>query len=36
MVKGSRNAEAARKFLTYLADKQADETFAKFGFSVID
>lgn len=36
VVKDSRNADAARKFLTYLADKQADETFAKFGFSVID
>lgn len=36
VVKDSRNAQAARKFLTYLADKQADETFRKFGFSVID
>ncbi len=32
----SRNKEAARKFLTHLASPQADETFAKFGFSVID
>lgn len=36
VVKDSRNAQAARKFLSYLADKQADETFLKFGFSVID
>jgi molybdate transport system substrate-binding protein len=36
VVKDSRNADAARKFLTYLAEKTADETFAKFGFSVID
>lgn len=31
----SRNPEAARKFLTYLADKKAGETFVRFGFSVI-
>jgi len=36
VVKDSRNAEAAGKFLIYLADKKADETFAKFGFSVIE
>jgi molybdate transport system substrate-binding protein len=36
VVSDSRNKEAARKFLSYLAGKQADETFAKFGFSVID
>lgn len=36
VLKDSRNADAARKLLVYLADKQADETFAKFGFSVID
>ncbi|MEO5916926.1 MAG: molybdate ABC transporter substrate-binding protein [Luteolibacter sp.] len=36
IIKDSRNMEAARKFLAYLADKQADETFAKFGFAVID
>jgi molybdate transport system substrate-binding protein len=36
LLKDSRHAEAARKFLAHLADKQADETFAKFGFSVID
>lgn len=36
VVKDSRNAEAARKFLAYLADKQTDAIFAKFGFSVID
>lgn len=36
VVKDSRNAEAARKLLGFLADKQADETFAKFGFSVIE
>ncbi len=36
LVSDSRHKDAARKFLNYLADKQADETFAKFGFSVID
>ena len=36
VVSDSRNKEAAGKFLTYLAGKPADETFAKFGFSVID
>lgn len=36
VVSDSRNKEAARSFLSYLADKQADETFAKFGFSVIE
>lgn len=36
VVKDSRNAEAARKLLDFLADKKADETFAKFGFSVIE
>jgi molybdate transport system substrate-binding protein len=36
VVSDSRNKEAARRFLTYLSDKKADETFAKFGFSVID
>jgi len=36
VVKDSRNAEAARKLLGFLADKKADETFAKFGFSVIE
>ncbi|MES2660791.1 MAG: molybdate ABC transporter substrate-binding protein [Verrucomicrobiota bacterium] len=36
VVSDSRNKEAARKFLSHLADKSADETFAKFGFSVID
>lgn len=36
VLKDSRNPDAARKLLIYLADRQADETFAKFGFSVID
>lgn len=36
VLKDSRNADAARKLLTWLADKKADETFAKFGFSVVD
>ncbi len=36
VVKESRNADAARKFLTHLAGKEADTTFAKFGFSLID
>jgi molybdate transport system substrate-binding protein len=36
VVKDSRNVEAARKLLDYLDDKKADETFAKFGFSVIE
>lgn len=36
VVKDSRNAAAARKLLDFLADKKADETFAKFGFSVIE
>ncbi|RYD20038.1 MAG: molybdate ABC transporter substrate-binding protein [Verrucomicrobiaceae bacterium] len=36
VVKDSRNAEAARKLLDFLADRKADETFAKFGFSVIE
>ena len=36
LVSDSRNKDAARKFLTYLAGQQADETFEKFGFSVID
>ena len=36
VVKDSRNAEAARKFLAYLADKRTGAIFAKFGFSVID
>jgi molybdate transport system substrate-binding protein len=36
MVRDSRNELAAREFLTHLAGKQADETFRKFGFSVID
>ena len=32
----SRQPQAARKFLAYLAEKPADEIFRKFGFSVID
>lgn len=36
VVKDSRNADAARKLLTYLAEKTADETFVKFGFPVIE
>ncbi len=36
LLKDPRNPEAARKFLIYLAGKEADETFVKFGFSVID
>ena len=36
MVKETRRAEAARRFLVYLAGEQADEIFAKFGFVVID
>ena len=36
VVKDTRHGEAARKFLMYLADQQTDETFRKFGFSVID
>ncbi len=36
VVKDSRNADAARKLLDFLADEKADETFAKFGFSVIE
>ncbi len=32
----SRNKDSARKFLAHLAGRQADETFAKFGFSVLD
>jgi molybdate transport system substrate-binding protein len=32
----SRNQEAARKFLTYLASKDAAEIFVKFGFTVLD
>lgn len=36
LVSDSRNKNPARKFLAYLADKQADETFTKFGFSVIN
>ncbi len=36
VVKDSRNAEEAGRFLVYLAGKEADETFAKFGFSVIE
>ncbi|MES2438127.1 MAG: molybdate ABC transporter substrate-binding protein [Verrucomicrobiota bacterium] len=36
VLKDSRNPAAARQLLTYLADQSADETFAKFGFSVID
>ncbi len=36
LVSDSRNKEAARKFLAHLADKQARETFVKFGFSVIE
>lgn len=36
VLKDSRHAEAARKFLKFLAEKQAGETFVKFGFSVID
>lgn len=33
IVKDSRNAAAARKFLAHLAAKEAAETFVKFGFS---
>lgn len=33
MVKDSRNAGAARKFLAYLSENAATETFRKFGFS---
>jgi molybdate transport system substrate-binding protein len=36
VLKDSRNAAAARRFLSHLAEPAADETFAKFGFSVID
>ncbi|RYD39819.1 MAG: molybdate ABC transporter substrate-binding protein, partial [Verrucomicrobiaceae bacterium] len=36
VVKDSRNPYAARKLLAFLADKKADETFAKFGFSVLE
>lgn len=36
ILKDSRNAAAAGKFLNYLAAPQAHETFLKFGFSVID
>ncbi len=35
VLKDSRNMAAARKFITYLAGMQADQAFAKFGFSVI-
>jgi molybdate transport system substrate-binding protein len=33
IVKDSRNAAAARKFLAHLAGREAAETFVKFGFS---
>ncbi len=33
LVKDSRNAAAARKFLAHLARKEAADTFTKFGFS---
>jgi len=33
MVKDSRNATTARKFLAYLSENAATETFRKFGFS---
>jgi molybdate transport system substrate-binding protein len=36
LMKDSRNATAAKKFLTWLGEKQASETFRKFGFSVIE
>ncbi|GAA5119643.1 molybdate ABC transporter substrate-binding protein [Luteolibacter yonseiensis] len=36
VVKDSRQPDAARKFLVYLADKTADDTFVRFGFTVID
>ncbi len=35
IVKDSRNAAAARKFLTHLAGKESTETFVKFGFSTL-
>jgi molybdate transport system substrate-binding protein len=34
MIKDSRHAEAARRFLVYLAGERAEEAFAKFGFVV--
>ncbi len=36
MMKDSHHAEAARRFLVYLAGVQADDIFAKFGFVVIE
>ncbi len=36
VVKDSRHAQTARNFLIFLSAKSADETFLKFGFSVID
>lgn len=36
LLKDSRNAAAAGKFLAWLARKEAAETFRKFGFSVIE
>ena len=36
VVADSRNKEAARRFLSYLASRESGETFKKFGFSVID
>ena len=36
VVADSRNKEAARRFLSYLAGRESDETFRKFGFSVIE
>ena len=36
VMKDPRNGPSARKFLTYLADKKAEEIFAKHGFSVIE
>lgn len=36
LLKDSRNATESRKFLAWLAEKEADATFTKFGFSVID
>jgi molybdate transport system substrate-binding protein len=36
LAKDSRNAAAAKKFLVWLAGKEAAKTFRKFGFSVIE
>jgi molybdate transport system substrate-binding protein len=36
LLKDSHTTSAAQKFLTYLTSHPADQTFTKFGFSVID